>query len=529
MRIKTSMTFLRSCISFVLLTAASIGCKVEPDSSQMKDFLKTDAEEYFILDSTIMGISTIASHLSVPWEITWGPDGWIWYTEIDGRISKVNPANGETKVLMELENVYTRTTPGLMGMAIHPAQDRFPYLFLTYTKQNEDETIVLNIMRYTIADDQLLEPKLLLEVPGARGHNGARVKVGTDGKIYLSTGEASKAETSQDVSEWGGKVLRINLDGTIPADNPFPDNPVWAWGLRNPQGLVQTEEGTIYVSDHGDATDDEINLIKKRGNYGWPDVWGFCDTEEEKEYCADSVIVEPMRAWTPTIAPAGIDYYSAKSIPEWENTILLTALKGSSLRVLHLDPNGITIEAETILFDGKFGRLRDVCISPAGDVYIATSNQDWNPTGTPQANDDRIIRLFNLEDMDIPDSISEYRYRRNIEADNEAIELSGEMIYQDYCSSCHQSDGTGATGIFPPLSGTNTVLGDKENLIRNVLEGVSGPIEVDGVEYNEHMPSFAFLSDEEVAKALSYIRTNFGNNAGEISAEEVMAVREKAD
>src|SRR5690554_1288391 len=518
------MAFLRSCIPFVLLAAVGIGCKVDTDLSHEKDFLKTEPEEYFILDSTIMGISTIASHLSVPWEITWGPDGWIWYTEIEGRISKVNPANGEIKILTELENVYTRTTPGLMGMAIHPDQNRFPYLFLTYTEQKEDETIVLNVMRYTVNGDQLTEPKLLLEVPGARGHNGARVKVGTDGKIYLSTGEASKAETSQDVSEWGGKVLRINADGTIPPDNPFSDNPVWAWGLRNPQGLVQTEEGTIYVSDHGDATDDEINLIEKRGNYGWPDVWGYCDTEKERKYCADSVIVEPLRAWTPTIAPAGIDYYSAKSIPEWKNTILLTALKGSSLRILYVDAEGTAIERETVLFDGKFGRLRDVCISPAGDVYIAISNQDWNPTGTPQANDDRIIRLFNLGDMDIPDSIPEYKYKRNIGANNEAVELSGEMIYQDYCSSCHKSDGTGITGIFPPLSGTNTVLGDKENLVKNVLEGVSGLIEVNGVEYNEHMPSFAFLSDEEVAKTLSYIRTNFGNDAGMISAEEVKGI-----
>lgn len=513
----------------MLLAAASVSCKVDPDLSRRIDFLETEPEEYFILDSTVIGISTIASHLSVPWEIAWGPDGWIWYTEIGGRISKVNPTNGETKVLLELENVYTRTTPGLLGMAIHPDQNRFPYLFFTYTEQKEDGRIVLNVMRYTIAGDQLTEPKLLLEVPGGRSHNGSRVKVGPDGKIYLSTGEAGKAETSQDVLEWGGKVLRINADGTVPPDNPFPDNPVWAWGLRNPQGLIQTGDGRIYVSDHGDATDDEINLIKKRGNYGWPDVWGFCDTEKEIAYCADSVIIEPLQGWTPTIAPAGIDHYANTAIPEWENTILLTALKGSSLRVLHLNPPGTAIDYESVLFDGKFGRLRDVCISPSGDVYLATSNQDWNPLGTPQKNDDRIIRLFKMDKMDIHDSVPQYKYKSALGHDNGTLELSGEKIYLDYCSSCHKPDGNGVEGIFPPLSKTETVLGDKQNLIKNVLEGVSGTIVVKGVEYNEHMPSFSFLSDGEVAKALSYIRTNFGNDAGEISEEEVRIVREKTD
>lgn len=524
------MIFLRSCSLLILLAVASIGCEVNTESNHGRDFLKTDPEEYFLLDSTNIGISTIASGLSVPWEITWGPDGWIWYTEIAGRISKVNPANGEKKVLMELENVYTRTTPGLLGMDIHPEPTQFPYLFLTYTEQKEDETIVLNIMRYTITGDQLTDPKRLLEVPGGRGHNGTRIKIGTDGKLYVSTGEASKAETSQNVSEWGGKVLRMNIDGTIPSDNPFPDNPVWAWGLRNPQGLIQTADGRIFVSDHGDATDDEVNLIKKRGNYGWPEVWGFCDTEDEKAYCADSVIVEPIKAWTPTIAPAGIDHYSSEAIPEWKNALLLTALKGSSLRVLHLSPDGMAIESESVLFDGKFGRLRDVCISPAGDIYIATSNQDWNPTGTPQANDDRIIRLFNLREMDVPDSVLEYKYKRDIENDGEMVELSGERIYQDYCSSCHKADGEGVPGIFPPLTGTTTVLNDdKQNLIASVLEGVSGIIEVNGVEYNEHMPSFSFLTDKEVAKTLTYIRSNFGNDAGEILAEEVKGIRDRLD
>src|SRR5690606_4914768 len=131
------------------------------------------------------------------------------------------------------------------------------------------------------------------------------------------------------------------------------------------------DEGMVYVSDHGDATDDEVNLISKGGNYGWPDVRGFADTEAEKEYASDSVIMTPLKAWTPTVAPAGLDFYASESIPEWKNTLLLATLKGSSLRVLHLGQEGQAVESETVLFEGKFGRLRDLCVSPAGDVYIS--------------------------------------------------------------------------------------------------------------------------------------------------------------
>ena len=509
---------------FSVFVICTFGTHCTNNSDSTENPLQTEVEEYFQLDQSTIGMSTIATGMDVPWEITWGPDDWIWYSQIKGEIGKINPINGEKKVVHHMDSLFTDRTPGLLGIAIHPDQNRFPFLFALHNQKYRDETIVLKVSRFRIAGDRLTNQKLLLEIPGAKGHNGSRIKVGNDGLLYLSTGEATRAEISQDVSDPGGKVLRMNIDGTIPTDNPFANNPVWAWGFRNPQGLVVTRDGKIYVSDHGDATDDEVNFVVKRGNYGWPDVRGICDTDPEKVYCNDSVIIEPMRHWTPTIAPAGIDYYDNASIPEWKNSLLLTTLKASSLRVLELNEDGTSIESEVVLFDHKFGRIRDLCISPAGDVYISTSNRDWNRASTPEESDDRIIRLFNITGQPIPDSIPEYKYRRNPEQGS-GMALSGEQLYSDYCASCHKADGMGVEGTFPPLVGTKRILGDKSHLVSGVLQGISGEIIVNGVKYNEHMPSFAFLADDEIARILTYIRSSFGNQASVITEEEVRGVR----
>src|SRR5690606_35711221 len=173
----------------------------------------------------------------------------------------------------------------------------------------------------------------------------------------------------------------------------IPGSPVWAWGLRNPQGLAFAANGTLYSSGHGDAIADEVNNIIKGGNYGWPVVEGYVDTDAEKAFAGDSAIREPLRAWTPTIGPAALALYESDAIPEFQNSLLLTTLKGNALHVLKLNGEGNAIVADTILFQQLFGRLRSVCVSPSGDIYIGTSNRDWNPNGFAEARDDRIIRL----------------------------------------------------------------------------------------------------------------------------------------
>jgi glucose/arabinose dehydrogenase/mono/diheme cytochrome c family protein len=485
--------------------------------------VQTIIEKKFLVDSTEIGLSTIISNLEVPWEIAWGPDNWIWFTEQKGQISKVNPATGERKILLKIADVWHERTAGLLGMALHPNMKKFPYVVVDYTYR-QDTTILSRLVRYTAAGDTLINPVVLLEIPGNTAHNGSRVTIGPDGKIFWATGDAVHSERAQDTKFLNGKILRLNIDGSIPKDNPIDKSAVWAFGYRNIQGLVYASNGVLYTSEHGDATDDEVNLITKGGNYGWPDVTGFYDTPAEQAYNRKKSIIEPLKAWTPTIAPAGITYYGSDAIPEWQNSLLLTTLKAQSLRILKLDRAGKTIISERIFFNKVLGRLRSVCVSPDGDVYIGTSNRDWNPPKDfPKKSDDRIVRVFRIKPGDklSPAYINLQQHMDSLGTPKEEIASGGELIYNQYCLSCHKQDGKGIAGTFPPLRGTKQVVGNKRELIRILLNGLSGPIKVNGKEYNQQMPAFNFLSDTEIAEVLTYIRSEFDNKAAAITANEV--------
>ncbi|WP_372636904.1 PQQ-dependent sugar dehydrogenase [Fodinibius sp.] len=513
------------CFLTILTLTLLYGCR-ERDEVSAWD---TKAETYFTLDSTVVGVSTIASGLEVPWEITWGPDGWIWMTEQKGVVSKLNPRTGEKVEMLKLQDVYLRTTPGLLGMDIHPDQENYPYIFLLYNSREEEgeDRIALNLVRYTVGADTLSEAETLLDIPGGRGHNGSRLTISPGSKVVVATGEAGNAEDAQNLRSLGGKILRLNVDGSIPEDNPLADSPVWAWGFRNQQGLTYGERGLLYASEHGVATDDEINLIQKGGNYGWPDVEGFCDTGDEQAYCADSTIVEPLKAWTPTIAPAGIDYYGSASIPEWQHSLILSTLKDATLHVLPLSEEGKAIEGNRLYLEKVFGRLRDVTVSPEGDVYVATSNRDWKEQENfPMPKDDRILRLFRISDDEKIKGIKSIGEMVSDSLASFSENLSeGALIYQKYCASCHMPAGGGIPGTFPPLKESSAVTGDKEALIRTVLTGNVESAGDGNPEYTESMPAFDFLDDAEIARILTYIRTELGNDVSEITPGEVKEVR----
>lgn len=467
-------------------------------------------------DSVRLGTKTVISNLNVAWEIAWGPDNWIWFTEQGGSLSKVNPETGERKVLLRIPEVYRYRSLGLLGMAVHPDPKK-PYVFLDYTYKN-GTSILSKLVRYTYTADTLINPVILLnDIPGATGHNGSRVTIAPDGKLMMSTGDAVKGANAQNSGSINGKILRINIDGTIPADNPFPGSPVWSLGHRNAQGLTFGKKGILFSSEHGDAVEDELNLIRKGANYGWPFVEGFCDTEKEQTFCKTTEVTVPVKSWTPVIAPAGIAYYNSSTIPGWRNSLLLVTLKTQSLRVLKLNDAGNEVLSEKIYLDHEFGRLRGVCVSPAGDVYVSTSNRDWNPgEGYPKKEDDRIIKIFQAKT-----GSAIVTQKKTIKP----VLSPGAVIYNNYCTSCHKSDGKGIAGIFPPLKGTSQVLGDKNALIHIMLKGLSGPITVKGQKYNQEMPAFNFLSNKEISLVTSYIRTQFGNKASTVSEAEVSKVR----
>lgn len=476
------------------------------------------------LDKTTLGISTIASDLNVPWEIVWGPDNQIWFTEQSGTISKVDPHTGVKKLLLTIPDVYRQRTLGLLGMAIHPDKDK-PYVFVDYTHLNKDSSIVSRLVRYTYTADTLKDPLLLIELPGNTGHNGSRVAISPDGKVLLSTGDAARDQNAPDTASRNGKVLRLNTDGTVPADNPYPGNYMWSRGHRNIQGLVFTDKGQLFASEHGDATDDELNRIEKSGYYGWARIEGYADRPDEKAHADSFPFVAPLKAWTPTIAPAGIDYYASGKIPEWKNSLLLGTLKAASLHVIHLNDAQDSVTAEEVLFAGTYGRLRDLCVSPEGDVYIATSNRDWNPgKGFPLPHDDRILRIAALKPGQTVPSTA---IRLNAPpAPAPAAAANGATLYKNYCEACHKPDGKGVPASFPPLAGNPLVTGKAAPLVQTILRGRTGDTKSKNSSYGEQMPAFSFLKDEEIAAITTYIRNSWGNHADSIGAAAIIKERQ---
>ncbi|MEX0966203.1 MAG: PQQ-dependent sugar dehydrogenase [Bacteroidia bacterium] len=333
----------------------------------------------------------VATGLDTPWEILWGPDDHIWMTERYGRISRVNPANGQVMPLLTIDDVHEVSEAGLMGMALYPAFEDTSWVFVAYNYF--DQGIKVRIARYDYADDQLTNPLILLDgIAGSAIHNGCRLIFLPDNTLLITTGDAGNTQTPQDHSSLNGKVLRMTAEGEIPANNPFPGNNLWSKGHRNAQGLVLAK-GLVYSSEHGPNSDDELNIIYSGRNYGWPDVNGFCNEPAEIIFCNDSDVVEPVSAWTPTLAVAGIDYYGGWGIPEWHNSILMTTLKASRLVQLKLNATATDVEEENSFFAGNdsYGRLRDLCVSPDGRVFIATSNKDGR--GSPGPDDDMIIEI----------------------------------------------------------------------------------------------------------------------------------------
>lgn len=465
-------------------------------------------EALFTYGATTLAMNTVVDSLDVPWEICFGPGGQLWFAEQSGKISRVDPETHTKKELLVLGDVHRARTGGLLGMALHPDMATHPYVFIAYVAKKDAEQPISRIVRYTYANDTLAEPLEILEYAAWGGHFGARLAIAPDGTLMVATGDGGQYGNAQDTGVPHGKILRYTINGSIPADNPIPGSPVWAWGLRNPQGLAFAANGTLYSSGHGDAIADEVNNIVKGGNYGWPVVEGYVDTDAEKAFVRDSAVREPLRAWTPTIGPAALALYESDAIPEFQNSLLLTTLKGNALHVLKLNGEGNAIVADTILFQQLFGRLRSVCVSPSGDIYIGTSNRDWNPNGFAEARDDRIIRLSTVVNppADAPEATPA------VVAARKDVVSQGQLLYTDYCASCHQENGRGVADVFPSLYQAPSVATDSaDSLISLVLKG------------RGEMPAFNFLNDRELAIVLSYIRKRFGPQASRVSEAAVGA------
>jgi glucose/arabinose dehydrogenase len=352
----------------------------------------------YTLDSTTLVADTVITGLNVPWELKWGPDNYLWMTERDGIVSRVNPQTGLRTIILNASQsnggpVYAVSESGLLSFVFHPAFPDSNYLYMVYTylvAANIKERVV----RYEYVADSLINPVTLIEdIAGANFHNGSRLAIGPDNKIYMTTGDGLTQPSAQDITSLNGKTLRLNLDGSIPGDNPIPGSPIWSWGHRNAQGLEFGPTGILYSSEHGPNNDDEINIIKPAGNYGWPTVMGICNLPQELTFCTDSNVVESIYQWTPTIAPGDLIYYNSPAIPEWQGTLLLSVMKNKRLLRLTLNSAGDSITSETSYFINQWGRLRDICAGPDGTIYLATNGAT---SGNIDPNTHSIIRLRNF-------------------------------------------------------------------------------------------------------------------------------------
>ena len=320
-------------------------------------------------------VSTLATDLEVPWSFAFLPDGDALVTERDsGRLLRVSPS-GDAKELQTLPEGGSGEG-GLLGVAVSPdyREDRYVYAYYTTEEDNR-------VVRFRIGEKP--EP-ILTGIPVNSYHDGGRIEFGPDGMLYISTGDAGDASNSQNRNSLGGKILRIEPDGSIPRDNPFPGNPVYSYGHRNVEGLAWDAEGQLYASEFGENTWDEVNRIEAGENYGWPEVEG--KGGESRGY------VDPVTDWpTSEASPSGAEILVRGAIPQWEGDLFVTALRGQRLWHLELNERGDVPGREKLL-DGEVGRVRDVVQAPDGSLWVSTSNHD--SYGSPVSEqDDRILRL----------------------------------------------------------------------------------------------------------------------------------------
>jgi glucose/arabinose dehydrogenase len=339
--------------------------------------------------SSSLDVSVLAEGLDTPWAIDFAPDGRIFITERPGRIRIVQEGRLQTQPWFTLEAVESGES-GLLGLVLDPQFDRNGFVYAAYTYRTADGHLQNRLIRLrdAQADGKGVVDKILLDgIMGAANHDGGRVKFGADAKLYWTTGDAQRSELAQDLSSLNGKILRLNPDGTIPTDNPFPGSPVYSYGHRNPQGLAwQPDTGRLYATEHGPSGlpggRDELNYIEPGNNYGWPIITG----EETRSGMISPVI---QSGTSETWAPGGATFVTQG---DWSGSLLFVGLRGQSLYRVTLDgadPRKVLTFEQ--LFTGRFGRLRDVAQSPDGAIYILTSNRDGR--GQPSAGDDKILRI----------------------------------------------------------------------------------------------------------------------------------------
>jgi glucose/arabinose dehydrogenase len=340
---------------------------------------------------SVMKIEVIASNLEIPWAIDFAQDGRAFFTERPGRIRIIKDGLLQSQPWLAIAAA-AAGEGGLLGLAVDPHFAENHFLYAAYTYRASSGLLQNRLVRLLEKQDGSggMEDKVLLDnIPGSNVHDGGRVKFGPDGKLYWTMGESGNAPLAQDLKSLNGKILRLNSDGTIPYDNPFPGSPIYSYGNRNPQGLAwQPGTGRLYATEHGPSggiygvAQDEVNYIEPGKNYGWPVIIGT-QTGDGME----TPVIQSGKS--ETWAPSGAAFVS---VGPWDGSFVFVGLRGQTLYRLTLDKTDprkvVTLDK---YFAGEYGRLRDVVQGPDGSFYILTNNRDGR--GNPFKDDDKILRL----------------------------------------------------------------------------------------------------------------------------------------
>ncbi|GAA3390912.1 PQQ-dependent sugar dehydrogenase [Cryptosporangium minutisporangium] len=354
------------------LTGCSLGAPDETESGESPNLPTPSASPTApggSAEDDGVGVQVLAKNLQVPWGVAFLPDGNAVVTERDTRrILRVTPG-GRVTPIQTINDAYSGGEGGLLGISVSPKYETDKTVFIYYTTRSDNRIASLRLGE---------EPQpIVTGIPVSGIHNGGRLAFGPDGYLYAGTGDASERGLSQDLKSLGGKILRMTTAGKAAPGNPYPNSLVWSRGHRNVQGLAWDSKKRLWATEFGQNEWDEVNLITKGGNYGWPTVEGKGN---------DRRFTNPVLTWTTDEAsPSGAVIVGSN--------LLVAALKGKRLWVVTLDPeNGTVVGDPRATLQNRYGRLRTVVSAPDGSVWVATSNRDGR--GDPTVDDDRILRII---------------------------------------------------------------------------------------------------------------------------------------
>lgn len=337
-------------------------------------------------------VETVASGLEVPWAFAWLPTGEMLFTERPGRVRIIVEGKLVPDPVFVVPDVEPSGESGLMDISVHPNFAKNNFVYLAYSYNNDGRRV--KVMRYVFTGGSFTDPKIVIdEIPGAPNHAGMRARFGPDLKLYVTTGDATDMKLAQDNNSLAGKTLRLNDDGTVPRDNPFVGKAgyrpeIWTTGHRNAQGIAwQRGSSLMFQTEHGPSGfegkgtgGDEVNIVEKGKNYGWPDI-----SHKERK----PGFVSPLLEYSPACAPGGATFYYGDKFPDLKGNLLFACLGG--VRIVRVSLAGREVLGQENLLEGRVGRIREIAEGPDGFIYFSTSNRDGR--GKPAVGDDRIMRL----------------------------------------------------------------------------------------------------------------------------------------